>query len=156
MLHILLVAVGTRMPQWVTQGYEDYAKRIRPPVKLELREIPAHKRGKNVDLSRVIQEEEARIDLAVSGADRVVALDRCGKSVSTRDLSNAMTQWMQHCPRVAIVIGGPEGLSQEFLDRAHNTWSMSAMTFAHPVARVMVAEQVYRSYSILQGSPYHR
>ena len=156
MLNILVVAVGSNMPAWVDQAWTEYSKRIRGAIKVELREIAAVRRGKQADIGKVVQAEESRITAAVAGRDRVIALDRCGKSVSTRDMAQQMTAWMQDSPRVALVIGGPEGLSSRFLESCQATWSLSAMTFAHPVARVVLAEQLYRGYSIIQGLPYHR
>ena len=156
MLNVLVVAVGSNMPDWVDRVWIEYSKRLRNTVKIELREIPALKRGKNPDIGKVVQEEESRISDAVAGRDRVIALDRCGRTVSTRELAQQMTAWMQDGPRVALVIGGPEGLSTQFLETCQATWSLSAMTFAHPVARVVLAEQLYRGYSIIQGLPYHR
>ena len=156
MLNILVVAVGNNMPPWVDQAWDEYSKRLRGTVRVELREINAVKRGKQVDINKVVKEEETRINAAVENRDRVIALDRRGKSVSTTDLAKQMSDWMQHGPRVALVIGGPEGLSPQFLKNCQATWSLSAMTFAHPVARVVLAEQLYRGYSIIQGLPYHR
>lgn len=156
MLRISLVSIGDRMPSWVQQGFQEYQKRIRGRLSLELVELSSVKRGKSADVSRIIRAEEEKIMAAIPDNHRIVALDRKGKSWSTLELSGKLETWMDEGRRVALVIGGPEGLSNEFLTRAEETWSLSALTFAHPLVRVLVAEQIYRSQSILDGAPYHR
>ena len=91
MLNILLVAVGNHMPDWVDQGCREYMKRVRGNTCIELREIPAGKRGKNTDISRIVLQEESRISDAVAGRDRVIALDRNGRSLSTQDLAKTLS-----------------------------------------------------------------
>ena len=103
-----------------------------------------------------MRAEETRITAAVADRDRVIAFDRGGKSLSTQTVAASMTDWMRRGPRVALVLGGPEGLSPAFLRGCQEIWSLSAMTLAHPVARVVVAEQIYRGWSVIQGLPYHR
>lgn len=156
MLKISLIVVGDKMPNWVNQGYDEYEKRIRGRASLELVQISAGKRGKNADLARIIQAEEQKIRETIPERSHIIALDRKGKSFSTLDLSEKMKGWIDGGDKIALIIGGPEGLSSEFIAETHETWSLSSLTFAHPLVRVILAEQLYRCYSILEGSPYHR
>ena len=156
MLTLHLVAVGGRMPHWVTEGCAEYQRRIRGRVALKLVEVPAVKRGKNADLARAALEEERRLTAAVPGGCRLIALDRQGRQMSTMDIVRRMEGWLGDGEQAALVVGGPEGLSGDFLAKADECWSLSALTMAHPVVRVVLAEQLYRCWSILEGLPYHR
>ncbi len=156
MLKFSLIVIGEKMPVWVEQGYLEYAKRIRGRVQLDLIEIPAIKRGKNADLKRIMKMEENKIINAIPDPARIIALDRKGKSWSSPAFTEKMQGWMDQGSQITLVIGGPEGLSNEFLKSADEIWSLSELTFAHPLVRVILAEQLYRCFSILQGSPYHR
>lgn len=156
MLNLHLVVTGERMPRWVDEGFAEYHKRIRGRMALHLVEVPAVKRGKGADLARVAREEERRLEAAIPAGCRRIALDRGGKSLSTLDITAHMERWLQDGDNVALVVGGPEGLSPAFIDSADESWSLSALTFAHPVVRVLLAEQVYRCWSVLEGMPYHR
>ncbi|NKB77421.1 MAG: 23S rRNA (pseudouridine(1915)-N(3))-methyltransferase RlmH [Gammaproteobacteria bacterium] len=156
MLNIHLLVVGEKMPRWVEEGYAEYEKRIRGRIRLHLLEIPAIKRGKNADIKRIVQREEQKVVSAIPNGAHVIALDRIGKALSTTDISAKMDQWLQQGRPIALMVGGPEGFSSQLLKQADETWSLSALTFAHPLVRVMLAEQIYRCYSILEGLPYHR
>ncbi|WP_424948030.1 23S rRNA (pseudouridine(1915)-N(3))-methyltransferase RlmH [Candidatus Spongiihabitans sp.] len=156
MLKISLIVVGEKMPQWVVQGYRAYAKRIRGRVQLNLIEVPAIRRGKNADLGSIVRLEERKILDRLPKKARVIALDRGGKSYSTMAFSEKMKRWLERGEPVALVVGGPEGLSAGFINNADESWSLSALTLAHPLVRVVVAEQLYRCFSILEGIPYHR
>ncbi len=156
MLKISLIVVGEKMPQWVAQGYQRYAKRIRGCIQLNLVEIPAIRRGKHADINRIMQIEEQKILHTLPQNAHIIALDRVGKSYSTMAFSERMRRWMEQGQRVALVVGGAEGLSEEFINHADESWSLSELTFAHPLVRVILAEQLYRCFSILEGSPYHR
>ena len=144
------------MPAWVNQGYQEFEKRIRGRTRLNLVEVPAGKRGKNADIARIVHSEEQKIRDLIPDRTRVIALDRMGKSWSTIELSQRMQSWIDSGEQVALVVGGPEGFSKEFIQSANETWSLSPLTFAHPLVRVLLAEQLYRCHSILEGSPYHR
>jgi len=156
MLRISLIVVGDKMPEWVTRGYQEYEKRIHGRTRLNLVEIPAGKRSKNADIPRIIHAEEQKIRYAIPDQTQVIALDRMGKTWSTVELSKRMQRWIDSGDQIALVVGGPEGLSDEFIRSANETWSLSSLTFAHPLVRVLLAEQLYRCHSILEGSPYHR
>ncbi|NKB62647.1 MAG: 23S rRNA (pseudouridine(1915)-N(3))-methyltransferase RlmH [Gammaproteobacteria bacterium] len=155
-MNIHLLVVGEKMPQWVEQGYKEYEKRIRGRVKLQLLEIPTLKRGKNADIKRIIQQEEQKVISAIPSGAHMIALDRMGKTLSTLDISSRMDQWLGEGRPIVLLVGGPEGFSRALLNQADEVWSLSALTFAHPLVRVMLAEQIYRCYSILEGLPYHR
>ncbi len=156
MLKIHLMMVGNKMPLWVEQGCKEYQKRIHGPLKLHLTAVPATWRGKRVDLARLLREEAQRLRNVLPTNAHVIALDRGGKTLSTLEVTENMRHWMHRGQPVALLIGGPEGLAPGLLDEAHEIWSLSALTLSHPVARVVVAEQLYRCHALLEGLPYHR
>lgn len=155
-MRIDLIAVGTKMPKWVVEGYREYARRMPPECRLNLVEIPAGQRGRNADIARVLRQEGEKMLAAVPKGSRVVALDVAGKAWSTPALSRQLDGWMQDGRNVAILIGGPEGFDPACLAAAEQRWSLSPLTFPHPLVRVIVAEQLYRALSLLRGHPYHR
>lgn len=155
-MKIRLLAVGSKMPDWVTAGYEDYAKRLTDDVRLELVEIPAGKRGKNADLVRLTEKEGEAQMAAIPPQDFVVALEVGGRALSTEDLSQILGRWLQEGRNISLLIGGPEGLSPAARARADMQWSLSRLTLPHPMVRVLLAEQIYRAWTLLKGHPYHR
>lgn len=155
-MQIHLVAVGNRMPTWVTEGFQDYAKRLPRECELVLREIAPGKRGKNADLARIREEEGERILASLSRDDQVIALEVGGKPWDTVQLSNQVKDWMRDGRRIALMVGGPEGLSDACRARANQLWSLSPLTLPHPIVRIIVAEQIYRAWSLLNNHPYHR
>ncbi|PQA44794.1 23S rRNA (pseudouridine(1915)-N(3))-methyltransferase RlmH [Amnimonas aquatica] len=155
-MKIRLLAVGTRMPDWVTSGYDDYAKRLTDDVRLELVEIPAGKRGKNADVVRLTEKEGEAQLAAIHPQDFVVALEVGGKALSTEDLSQNLGRWLQEGRNISLLVGGPEGLAPAARARADMQWSLSRLTLPHPMVRVLLAEQIYRAWTLLKGHPYHR
>lgn len=155
-MQIHLVAVGTRMPGWVTEGYEEYAKRLPRECQLLLREIAPAKRGKNADIARLRDDEGERIIASLSRDDHVVALEVGGSPWSTVELAEQLHRWLAGGRRVALLVGGPDGLAEGCRARARQIWSLSRLTLPHPIVRVVVAEQIYRAWSLLQNHPYHR
>lgn len=153
---IRLVAVGTRMPQWVEAGIADYSRRLGPELRLEIRELPATKRGANEHPARAIADEGRRILLALDADDYVVALDVKGKSMASEPFAQWLGERLSDGRAVVFVIGGADGLAEECLKRANLRLSLSALTLPHALVRVVIAEQVYRAMSILKGHPYHR
>ena len=145
-MRVRIVAVGTRMPGWVTEAYEDYTRRMRSSMRIDLEELPV---GKNK------AEEEKRF-LERVGDDYVAALDEHGKSLTTVELARWLSQRQQDGRNLSFVIGGPDGLGPEILKKADLRWSLSALTFPHAMVRVILAEQLYRAHSVLQNHPYHR
>lgn len=151
-----LIAAGTRLPDWINEGFREYQKRLRTPLSLELHEIPVATRrlGENPGRARLREGTEM---LSVLGKDDfVVALEIAGKSMSTEQLSLWLAERMRDGRPLALLIGGPDGLSTPCLDRADQSWSLSPLTLPHALARVVVAEQLYRAVSLLAGHPYHR
>lgn len=155
-MRILLVAVGERVPDWVGAGFDEYAKRLPAQMRLELRTVRGGRRTKGADVARLVREEGARLLAAVPASARVVALDRAGRELSTAELAAELQAQLARGEDLALLVGGPEGLSTECLARAHARWSLSRLTLAHALVRVVVAEQIYRAWSILNKLPYHR
>ena len=156
MLTIHLVVVGEKMPDWVEQGFHEYQKRVRGRLALNLIEVAAIRCGKNADLERIARDEDRKLLDAIPTDCLTIALDRTGKSVSTLQIVSHMESWLQQGDQVAMLVGGPEGLSADLIKQANMVWSLSELTFAHPVVRVVLAEQIYRCFSVLENSPYHR
>ncbi|MGB0846001.1 MAG: 23S rRNA (pseudouridine(1915)-N(3))-methyltransferase RlmH [Thiolinea sp.] len=155
-MRIHLLAVGTKMPAWVATASNEYANRMPPHCQLLIREIPQEKRSKNSDLQRIRNMEGEKILAAIPSGAKVIALDVQGKSWSTEQLSGQLDNWMQSGQDIALLVGGPEGLSADCLQRADARWSLSALTFPHPLVRIIVTEQLFRAWSILSNHPYHR
>jgi 23S rRNA (pseudouridine1915-N3)-methyltransferase len=151
-----IIAMGDRMPAWVEQGYQEYAKRLGSELQLQLHELTAEKRGKGADVKRILQKEGERMLQAIPTNCDVIALDREGQMLSTESLADKLKQWLGAGRDLAWLIGGPEGMSTDCLQRAQWRLSFSAMTFPHPLVRVILAEQIYRAYSILKHHPYHK
>jgi 23S rRNA (pseudouridine1915-N3)-methyltransferase len=144
------------MPSWVQCGYEEYAKRLPRECELVLKEIAAGKRGKNSDVARIVKDEGERMLAALPSGAYVVTLDIPGKLWTTEELAQALPAWQNLGQPIALMIGGPEGLADAVKDKARQSWSLSRLTFPHPLVRVVVAEQLYRAWSLLNNHPYHR
>ncbi|NOY16744.1 MAG: 23S rRNA (pseudouridine(1915)-N(3))-methyltransferase RlmH [Gammaproteobacteria bacterium] len=155
-MQIHLIAVGRKMPQWVDQAYHEYARRMPRHCSIKLIEINAGKRSKGADVARINRDEGERLLQAIPDGSRVIAMERSGREKNTEQLALSMEKWLVGGQDVTLLIGGPEGLSQACIDRADECWSLSKMTFAHPLVRVVLAEQLYRAWSIIAGLPYHR
>ena len=155
-MHIHLIAVGEKMPGWVQQGYDEYAKRLPHECALKLIEIPPGRRGKNADTARAVREEGQRMLAALPKGSHVIALEVHGRTWSTERLAGQLEAWMQGGREVALLVGGPEGLSDAARAAAHQLWSLSPLTLPHPLVRVLLAELLYRGWSILRNHPYHR
>ena len=155
-MRIRLLSVGRRMPGWVETGFQEYAKRLPPECSLSLVEIdPGHRRkGASIELARRLEGERMLANLP-KGA-RVIALDERGRNWSTGELAHQLADWMSKGRDIALLVGGPEGLAPLCMQRAEQLWSLSPLTFPHPLVRVILAEQLYRAWSILKGHPYHR
>ncbi len=155
-MRIHLIAVGTRMPKWVEQGFDEYAKRLGGECRLTLVEVAAGKRGKNADIARLMQQEAERIIAAIPRGAHVVTLEVEGKAWTTPQLARRLESWMAGGRDIALLVGGPDGLDAACLQLAGERWSLSNLTLPHPLVRIVVAEQLYRALSILKGHPYHR
>lgn len=144
------------MPSWVTSGFEDYAKRLPRECELLLKEIAPGHRGKNCDVAKIVKEEGMRMNEAIPLGAHIVALEVSGKKWSTSDLSQALKRWLESGKHTVLLVGGPDGLAESSKVKADELWSLSALTFPHPLVRVILAEQLYRAWSLLHNHPYHR
>ena len=155
-MKITILAVGTKMPSWVTQGYQEYAKRLPRDMSLELIEISLGVRGKNADIQRAIKKESDAILSNIDKADHVIALEVKGHNWSTEKLAQNMERWQMDGLNLVLLVGGPDGLSDACRARANQQWSLSALTLPHPIVRVILSEQIYRAWTVTQNHPYHR
>ncbi|MFU9136252.1 23S rRNA (pseudouridine(1915)-N(3))-methyltransferase RlmH [Erwinia tasmaniensis] len=155
-MKLQLVAVGTKMPDWVQSGFMEYLRRFPKDMPLELVEVPAGKRGKNADIRRILDKEGELMLAAMGKGNRVVTLDIPGQPWETPHLATQLERWKQDGRDVSLLIGGPEGLSPACKAAAEQSWSLSALTLPHPLVRVLVAESLYRAWSITANHPYHR
>jgi 23S rRNA (pseudouridine1915-N3)-methyltransferase len=157
MTRLLLLAATQRQPQWVDQGYFEYAKRLRGRCTLELEQISLARRTASVPVARALEIEGERMLAAIPDGAHVIALSEDGAAWSTRQLTSKLEGWIAlGVPAVCLLIGGPDGLSQRCLERAAERWCLSALTLPHGLVRVMVAEALYRAWSIIERHPYHR
>jgi len=155
-MKLRLLAVGNKMPAWVEQGYQEYARRMPADCTLELVEINPGHRGKNASTEKAMQQEAEALRKAIRPQDHVVALAVEGKPWSTEQLSRELEGWRMQGGDVALLIGGPDGMTPEIMNLARQRWSLSNLTLPHPLVRVLMAEQLYRAWTILQGHPYHK
>lgn len=151
-----LIAIGQRMPPWVDQAVAEYKKRLAGLVTIQIIDIPAIRRGKNSDLKRIQQQEGQMLLEAVPRHTLPIALDAAGRQYDTLEFSNLVQGWIDASQDVAFLVGGPEGLAPSVLAGCRMKLSLSRLTFAHPLVRIVFAEQLYRAWSITQGLPYHR
>ena len=155
-MRIHIIAVGTKSPAWVEAGYAEYANRMPADCRLVLHEVPAIKRGKKADVARVRQQEGAKLLDRLPKAATVVALEVGGEAWSTEQLAGRLQRWREAGRDLALLVGGPEGLSEDCRRAAREQWSLSPLTLPHPLVRVVVAEALYRAWSVLHRHPYHR
>lgn len=155
-MNIQIIAVGTKMPSWVESGLQEYLRRFPRDCSLEIVEIPAGKRGKNADIKRILQKEGELTLAAVPRGNRIVTLEVEGKPWTTPLLAKNLEKWQLDARNVSLLIGGPEGLAPACIKASEQKWSLSALTLPHPMVRVIVAEALYRAWSINNNHPYHR
>jgi 23S rRNA (pseudouridine1915-N3)-methyltransferase len=155
-MRLTVASVGQRMPGWVADGWREYARRMPREVPLELREIPLRKRSKNADIRRLRRDEGEALLSALGGDCRLVSLDPGGRLWSTEQLAERLEAWMADGVDIGFMVGGPDGLDDACLERSHERWSLGPLTFPHPLVRVILAEQLYRAWSITRNHPYHR
>ena len=151
-----VIAVGTRMPSWVDEGYRGYAKRMPPRTTLELIEIKPEARTSGKTAPQMLAAEAGRMRAALPKGARVIALDERGKDIGTTGLAVQLDAWMQESRPLAFLIGGADGLDPELKKSAAMQLRLSSLTLPHGLARVLLAEQLYRALSIIGGHPYHR
>lgn len=144
------------MPNWVEQGYQEYAKRMPPDLPVELVDIPLSTRGKNADVARLMRREGEQMLAATQPGERIVTLEVNGRNWSTEELAGQLDAWRLEARNVNLMVGGPEGLADEVCARSDQRWSLSALTLPHPLVRILLAEQLYRAWTILNRHPYHK
>lgn len=155
-MNIHLIAVGHRMPEWVQQGFQEYAKRMSGECRVRLVEVAIRKRKTSHDVQQAMRIEGELMLKAIPAGGHVVTLDVGGCQWSTEQLAEVLAKWMTMGRDVALLVGGPEGLALECRAAARETWGLSKLTFPHPLVRIIVIEQLYRAWSLLRNHPYHR
>ncbi len=155
-MKLKVVAVGARMPDWVDAGFRSFAKRLPREAAMSLVQVPLQRRAKTTRRAGAIAREGRRILDKIAPDDEVIALDVVGRALSTEALSGWFKEWFADGRDRVFVIGGPDGLAPACLDRADWHWSLSPLTLPHGLARVLVAEALYRAWTISTGHPYHR
>jgi 23S rRNA (pseudouridine1915-N3)-methyltransferase len=155
-MKITLLAVGKKMPDWVNRGFAEYAKRLPGDFSLHVKEVPLVRRSGSITIDQCIDKESAALLDLVSARDYLAALDVKGNSYDTTRLAERIRKIQEQGRNLCLLVGGPDGLSVGCLQRADELWSLSALTLPHPLVRVLVAEQLYRVWSVLNHHPYHR
>lgn len=154
-MRVLILAVGQHISDWAQDAVRGYLGRFPRSWRVELKEIRTEPRAGQTP-ARLMQLEGSRILEALEEDDYVVVLDEHGKDFTTTEFARALNEWMSEASRVVFVIGGPDGLAPEVKEKARRLMRLSAMTMPHALARVFLAEQLYRVWSIGAGHPYHR
>ena len=155
-MRLWILTVGQRMPNWVNEAYDDYAKRLPAETPLVLKEIRAEARRSSISADAAMEREAARLDAAIPPGCRLVVLDETGQRLTTNALAKEMLRWRQDGRDVALLIGGADGLAPRIKQRADMLLRLSDFTLPHGLARVLLAEQIYRAHTLLAGHPYHR
>jgi 23S rRNA (pseudouridine1915-N3)-methyltransferase len=155
-MQLVIAAVGHKMPAWIETGFGEYAKRMPPDCRLVLKEIKPVDRSGSRSADTVMAMEKSRIEAVIPKGSRVVALDEHGRDLTTMQLAKNLTQWQQGGTDVTFVIGGADGLDAQFKQQADMLLRISSLTLPHGMVRVLLAEQLYRAWSITQNHPYHR
>jgi 23S rRNA (pseudouridine1915-N3)-methyltransferase len=155
-MQLLIAAVGHKMPAWIETGFGEYAKRMPPECRIQLKEIKPVERSGSKTAETVMALERTKIEAAIPKSSRVIALDERGKDLTTMQLSQHLTHWQQEGRDVTFVIGGADGLDAGFKASADMLVRISSLTLPHGMVRVLLAEQLYRAWSITQNHPYHR
>ena len=155
-MRIQVVAVGNKMPKWVVEGTNEYVRRFPADCQLYFTEVAPGKRGKNADVKRILLDEGQRCLQQIPKGNKIVTLEVLGQSWSTPQLAEQLEKWKMDGRDISLLIGGPEGLSEECQQASEQKWSLSKLTLPHPMVRVIVAESIYRAWSVTQNHPYHR
>ena len=155
-MKLRIIAVGTKMPDWVEAGYSEYAKRMPRDIQVEMIELPLAVRTKNSDLAKAMEKEAEQIAASIQKGEKIIVLDVQGKSWSTEQLAENLAAWKMSGDNYCLLIGGPDGLASSLRNSAAIKWSLSPLTLPHPLVRILLIEQLYRASSILQNHPYHK
>jgi 23S rRNA (pseudouridine1915-N3)-methyltransferase len=155
-MKFLIFAVGNKMPKWVEAGFDEYARRMPHEATIELMEIKPEKRGEGKKIEQLLVAEAARILAALPSKCRIVAMDERGRQWTTAKLADSITGWMRNGGDTAFLVGGADGLDANIKNSADEVLALSAMTLPHGLARILLAEQLYRAVSLINRHPYHR
>ncbi len=155
-MRVTILSVGHKMPAWISDGFQEYARRMPPEVRVELVELKPEERGAGKNEARAKAVEGERLIAAVPDGGTLLALDERGKAVTTKGLSVMLGEWMRDASHPVFAIGGADGLDEAVKERAAKLISLSSLTLPHALVRVVLAEQLYRAWSILARHPYHR
>jgi len=155
-MKLIVAAVGTRMPGWVQAAWDDYAKRLPADCALVLSEVKPEPRTTGKTPAQMMALEARRINVALPAGAYRIALDERGRELTTAQLAGQLTQWRGQGRDVALIVGGPDGLDAELKASCDARLRLSSLTLPHPLVRVLLAEQLYRAWSITAGHPYHR
>ena len=155
-MKIQILAMGTKMPTWVQQGCDEYAKRLPKEFTINIKELSLASRSKTTSTKTVIEAESDKLLAAVPEGYQLVVLDKGGSAWSTEQLADNIRHWQMQGQSLALIIGGPDGLSRSCIRKADKVWSLSALTLPHPIVRIVLLEQFYRAWAILNHHPYHK
>jgi len=155
-MQLIITAVGHKMPAWIESGFNEYTKRMPAECRILLKEIKPIDRSGSRTAETVMAQERSKIEAALPKGARIIALDEHGKDITSVQLSQLLTQWQQDGRDVAFVIGGADGLDPGVKANADMLVRISSLTLPHGMVRVLLAEQLYRAWSITQNHPYHR
>jgi 23S rRNA (pseudouridine1915-N3)-methyltransferase len=155
-MRVTVISVGHKMPAWIAQGWAEYGKRLPPEIKLELVELKPEERGTGRTVEKAKALEGERLLAAVPAGGTLLALDERGRAVTTQGLSVMLANWMRDGTHPVFAIGGADGHPEAVRDKAEKLLSLSPLTLPHGLVRVLLAEQLYRAYTILANHPYHR
>jgi 23S rRNA (pseudouridine1915-N3)-methyltransferase len=152
-VRLALIAIGRKMPGWVAEGFDEYRKRLPPHLDLDLIELDAGRGSSPVEVQR---DEAEKLRARIPPGARVIALDGRGKPWRTEDLARQLEDWQMDGRPVALLVGGASGLNDDVLSLAEQRWSLGPLTLPHMLVRVLLAEQLYRAWSVNAGHPYHK
>ena len=155
-MKIEVIAIGKKSPSWLKNGIEEYQRRMPQELCIAVKEIPLPKRTKSTPSEHCIKVEAEKIKGALAPDSRTVAMDLKGKAWSTEELAGHLTRWMLDYQSVQFVVGGPDGLARDIVASADDVWSLSRLTFPHAFVPVLITEQLYRAWTIINRHPYHR
>jgi len=151
-----LIAIGKRMPVWVDSAFTEYSKRLPKKINFNLVEITPARRGKNINSEQLKKIEEEKINISIANNSLVIVLDEKGKLKNSLEISIELQTWIDNQQHVSILIGGADGLNSSIKNKADEIWSLSKMTLPHNLVRIIIIEQIYRAWSIINRHPYHR
>ncbi len=155
-MNLYIVAVGEKSPSWIESGVSEYLSRMPHECKVHLVTVATTKRTKNISVPQAQEREQALLLKSTPTNSFRIALDEHGKTWTTTVLATKLEGWLQHTSSVTLYIGGPDGFTSDFLHQVDMVWSLSSLTMPHMLVRLVLVEQLYRAWTVIQGHPYHR